>query len=290
MAYELLNNAQVTPPRLHALVKLVLRLPTPTRQDVINLLQPSALVSDQSAAKNTYLAAVNCNIISEAPDKRLILLDDTAELESMQGFRLYMQKRVWGVIESDRPNYLFNLYSAWYIVQNERVFQFADNEYATRFIEEIPLDTEFRAFNMTKFNGWRPWATFLGLGWPIKPGLGGRSEILAPCASNRLRGILDQLLTEGERAIKFSLFTERLAALCPELDGGALYTHCWEASRGNKLRGHNLSLALSTGLRQLHDSGEIELIRQADATDIWQLYPAGGHLLKQVTHIRLRGN
>ena len=289
MAYELLNYAQVTPPRLHAMVKLVSRLQAPTRKDVIDLLQPSVLVSDQSAAKNTYIAAVNCNIVSEAPDKTLILNGEAAQLESMQGFQLYMQKRVLGVIESYRPNYLFNLYSAWYIVQNERVFQFIDNEFATRFVGEVPLDTEFRAFNKEKFVGWRTWAAFLGLGWLIKPGLGGRSEILAPCASNCLKGVLDQLLTEDERVIKFGLFAERLAELCPELDGGSLFTYCWEASRGGERRGTNLSLALSTGLRQLHDSSEIELIRQADATDIWQLYPAEGQLLKQVTHIRLRG-
>lgn len=290
MAYELLNSAQVTPPRLHAMVKLVSRLQSPTRQDVIDLLQPSVLVSDQSAAKNIYIAAVNCNIINEAPDKTLVLNGEAAQLESMQGFHLYMQKRVLGVIEPYQPNYLFNLYSAWYIVQNERVFQFVDKDYETRFNEELFQDAESRTFNMTKFNGWRTWGAFLGLGWPIKPGLGGRSEILVPCASNRLKGVLAQLLTEDEQVIKFSLFAERIAELCPELDGGSLFTYCWEASRGSERRGNNLSLALSTGLRQLHDSGEIELIRQADATDIWQLYPAEGQLLKQVTHIRLRDN
>ncbi len=278
MAYELLNSAQVTPPRLHAMVKLVSRLQSPTRQDVIDLLQPSVLVSDQSAAKNIYIAAVNCNIINEAPDKTLVLNGEAAQLESMQGFHLYMQKRVLGVLEPYQPNYLFNLYSAWYIVQNERVFQFVDKDYETRFNEELFQDAESRTFNMTKFNGWR------------KPRLSGRSEILVPCASLRLKGILTQLLSKDEQVIKFSLFAQHLAELCPELDGGSLFTYCWEASRSSELRGNNLSLALSTGLRQLHDSGEIELIRQADATDIWQLYPAEGQLIKQVTHIRLRGN
>lgn len=290
MAYELLNYAQVTPPRLHAMVKLVSRLQAPTRKDVFDLLQPSVLVSDQSAAKNTYIAAVNCNIVSEAPDKTLILNGEAAQLESTQGFQLYMQKRVLGVIVPYQPNYLFNLYSAWYIVQNERVFHFVDKDYETGFNEELFQDAESRTFNMTKFNGWLRWAAFLGLGWPIRPGLSGRSEILAPCASNRLKGILTQLLIRDEQVIKFSLFAQRLAEFCPELDGGALFTYCWEASRGGERRGNNLSLALSTGLRQLHDSGEIELTRQADATDIWQLYPAQGQVLKQVTHIRLRGN
>lgn len=294
MAYELLNSAQVTPPRLHAMVRLVSRLQSPTRKDVIDLLQPSVLVSDQSAAKNIYIAAVNCGIVNEAPDKTLVLNGEAAQLESMQGFELYMQKRVLGTTEPHEPNYLFNLYSAWYIVQNERVFQFKDKDFETGFNKELSQgdDDEERKFNSTKFNGWRTWAAFLGLGWLIKPGLSGRSEILVPCASNRLKSILTQLLARDRQIIKFSLFAERLADLCPELDGGSLFTDCWEGSRGSERRGNNLSLALSTGLRQLHDSGEIELIRQADATDIWQLYPAEGQPLhlKQVTHIRLRGN
>lgn len=289
MAYELLNSAQVTPSRLHAMVRLISRLKTPTRKDVIDLLQPMVLSYDQSAPKNVYIAAVNCNIINETSDKTLILNGEASQLESMQGFQLYMQKRVLGVTEPYQPNYLFNLYSAWYIVQNERVFQFADKDYETRFNEELFQDAESRTFNMTKFNGWRTWAAFLGLGWPIKPGLSGRSEILVPCTSIRLKSILTQLLSREEQVIRFSLFAERLAELCPELDGGSLFTSCWDASRGSERRGNNLSLALSTGLRQLHDCGEIELIRQADATNIWQLYPAEGQLLKQVTHIRLRG-
>jgi len=272
------------------MVKLVSRLQAPTRKDVIDLLHPLVLISDQSAAKNIYIAAVNCNIVSEAPDKTLVLNGEAAQLESTQGFQLYMQERVLGVTDPYKPNYLFNLYSAWYIVQNEHVFQFVEKDYETGFNEELFQDAESRTFNMTKFNGWLRWAAFLGLGWPIKPGLIGRGEILVPCASNRLKGILTQLLIRDEQFIKFSLFSERLFELCPELDGGSLFTYCWEASRGSERRGNNLSLALSTGLRQLHDSGEIELIRQADATDIWQLYPAQGQVLKQVTHIRLRGN
>lgn len=290
MAYELLNSAQVTPPRLHAMIRLILRLQSPTRKDVIDLLQPSVLIADQSAAKNIYIAAVNCDIITEAPDKTLLLNGDAAQLESMQGFQLYMQQRILGVTESYVPNYLFNLYSAWYIVQNERVLHFVDKDFETGFNEELFQDDELRTFNMTKFNGWRTWAAFLGLGWPIKPGLSGRREILVPCASNRLKGVLTQLLPTDGQAIKFSFFAERLATLCPELDGGSLFIQCWEASRGREVRGNQLSLALSTGLRQLSERGEIELIRQADATDVWQLFPAQGQLLKQVTHIRLKGN
>ena len=292
MANELLIG-QATPARLHAMVRLISRLQSPTKKEVFDLMQPLALVSDQQSAVNTiFTAAKNCNIIFENPDKTITLNCETSQLESLESFRSNMQKRVLGITDQNHPNYRLNLYSAWYIIQNERVFQFRDKDFETRFNEDLSQgdDDEARKFNSTKFNGWRTWAAFLGLGWLIKPRLSGRSEILVPCASNRLKGVLTQLLSREEQVIKFSLFAQRLAELCPELDGGSLFAYCWEASRGGERRGNNLSFALSTGLRQLHDSGEIELIRQSDATNIWQLYPAEGQVLKQVTHIRLRGN
>ena len=287
MAYELLNNTPVTPSRLHAMVRLVSRLQAPTRKELYDLLQPLALISKQSSAADVYTAAVNCGLIDEIACK-IVLKGDAEKLESAQDFQAHMQQIVWGVTEPYRPNYRFNLYSAWYVVQNERVFQFEDKDYETHFLTEVPQDTEAdRSFNMQKFVGWRMWAAFLGLGWPIKPGLSGQREILAPDASKRLRGVLPQLLSQDEQTIPFRLFAERLARVCPELDGGSLFTSCWEASRGSEQRGNKLSLAVSTGLRQLHSINEIQLIRRADATDIWQFYEAEGQLLKQVTHIRL---
>lgn len=292
MANELLIG-QATPTRLHAMVRLISRLERPTKKEIFNLMQPAILVSDQQSAADTiFAAAKNSGIITENSDKTITLNCEASQVESLEGFRSKMQQCVLGITDPNHPNYRLNLYSAWYIAQNERVFQFTDKDFETRFNEELSSgdDDEARKINSTKYNGWKTWAAFLGLGWLIKPRLSGRSEMLVPCASYRLRGVLTQLFTNDEQVLRFGLFAERLANLCPELDGGSLFTYCWEASRGEERRGNNLSLALSTCLQQLHDSGKIELIRQADARHLWQLYPAEGRLMKQVTHIRLRGN
>lgn len=84
---------------------------------------------------------------------------------------------------------------------------------------------------------------------------------------------------------------QEFAQVCPELDGGVLYLECQAADRSEELHDNYLSLALSTGLRQLHYSGFIALIREADSTDTFQLYPAEGHPLnlKQVTHLQFPG-
>ena len=292
MAYELLNNAQVTPTRLHALVKAVLRLDAPTKQDILDFLQPAVLDVDQPTAESVYAAAMRCNLFYEETDKTVVLKGDTAQLQSIEGFRERMQREVLGVTGQGQANYLFNLYSAWYAVQSERVFQFRldDKDYETRFTRDMDEDAETRAFNMTKFNGWRPWAAFLGLGWLIKPGLSAtkKSEILVPDATVRLRGVVSQLLAD-EQIIPFGVFAERLARTCPELDGGVLFKTCWEKSRRSEQQGNKLSLMLSTGLRQLEKEKAIRLILQSDATDIWQLCRAEGQKAPFVTHIRLGG-
>jgi len=191
------------------------------------------------------------------------------------------------VTEQHQSNYLFNLYSAWYAVQDERVFhELAVKGYDGPFNTEVfPNALEERPFNTTKFNAWRKWAAFLGLGWIWRVST---REILLPDATVRLRNRLGILFQEEEQ-ISFGLFMERLAITCPELDGGVLFNYCWQASRGAEQRGNRVSLMVSTGLRTLHSLGVIKLIEQADALNIWYLYPAVGNPWQQITHIQRLG-
>lgn len=86
----------------------------------------------------------------------------------------------------------------------------------------------------------------------------------------------------------FGTFMDQLAEHCPELDGGVLFNRCWQASRGAEQRGNRLSLMLSNGLRVLHEAGAVQLDLVADAAIKWRLYPAVGHPVAQVSHIRRR--
>ena len=304
MAYELLNTAQVTPARLYALLRLVVRLKKPQREDIQALLQPDILfqgkqenedeesgTNSYSASRNVYLAARHCNLIEELPDNTIQVRGDVETyLTSLDKFRTLMQQRVWNATIPEQNNYLLNLYSAWYIVQNERIFTFEDKDFETRFNEELFENADERTFNMTKFVGWRTWASFLGIGWSVKRGIiGNNREILAPDASQRLLRVLPIFSAKnGTREIQFRTFMQELAQTCPELDGGTLFDYCRDASHGGGQYGNYMSLALSTGLRQLHNTKHIQLVRQPDAQDIWPLYPAEWLEinLKEVTHIR----
>jgi hypothetical protein len=290
---EIINNNQITPRRLHALVRLVSRLRQPNRASLLDLLQPPDLVDSQEAAKAVYNAAVRYNLIVEDDSSdRVALHKDIAngkDIDSADAYRAFMQKRLTGVANEHEDNYLLNLVTAWYAVQNERIFQYQRKEdISEQFNADMdPRDQEElleegRLFNPTKLNGWLTWAYFLGWGWRMTIG---RQEILMPDAGKRLLPALPVLLSDSGE-IRFGQFATKLAELCPELDGGSLFKKCWTASRGAEEQGKQLSLMLSTGLRSLHDNKLIQLIDTGDAAETWHLYPAQAHTVVRVTHIQ----
>ncbi len=290
---EIINNNQVTPHRLHALVRLVPRLRTPNRNDLLEMLQPPDLVNSQEASGAVYRAAINFRVIMEDENGRVSLHPDIGKrknIESSDSFRAFMQKRLTGIADENADNYLLNFVTAWYAVQNERIFQYRKKgEISQNFNRDMDsrgeedLLEEGRLFNPTKLNGWLTWASFLGWGWIMAAG----KEMLMPDAHKRLIPVLPLLLLDSKET-PFSHFAEQLAEICPELDGGSLFEKCWQASRSAEPRGNQLSLMLSTSLRSLHDNGKIRLIHYADSIDEWQLYPAQAHPVQRVTHIQRR--
>lgn len=292
---EIINEGQVEWSRLWALVRLVAELNNPTRQELINLLQPQVLIEKftskepLAAVSNTYRAAIDTGLIREQEDKTLTLGITLEKLANEAAFQDCMRNIILGVTERYQSNYLFNLFSAWYAVQDTRVFyDLAEKKYFPQFNADMASSHETdeqRLFNDTKFNGWRKWATFLGLGWPMK--ISGR-EIVVPDATKRLRAALPAIFQEDTH-MSFEQFVERVGRICPELDGGKLFTQCWQASRGSEAQGNRLSLMLSTGLRTLDKLQAIRLEYRADALNIWQLYPAQGSVHQQLTYIAYLG-
>ncbi len=289
---EIINDNQAEKHRVQALVRLVADLPQLTQRDVVNLLQPLLLVEAnnsgdvQSSANNTCRIAEDCGLIVENRDQILEVRVPPEKFETMPAFQQYMQSVVLGVTEEEKSNYLFNLFSAWYAVQNERVLQdLVKTGYDGPFNDQMFPDASTRYFNSTKLTAWRKWATFLGLGWPMRFG---QREIIIPDATGRIRPLISELFP-GKTLLPFGSFMERLALHCPELDGGQLFRYCWQASRGAEEHSRYISLMLSTALRTLDGLGVIRLEEQADALENWQLYPAQGNPHQQVTHIILVG-
>ncbi|MEO9028097.1 MAG: hypothetical protein ABI413_04705 [Ktedonobacteraceae bacterium] len=289
---EISNESQAEKHRLQALVKLVEDLGRPTSKDLFDLLQPRDLVGQndsqdpQLSAKTTLRVAKEFKLVGEGEDHILERLIPREQIERMSAFQHHLGNVVLGVTEAEASNYLFNLFSAWYAVQDERVlFELPELGYDGPFNEQVFPDAPTRSFNSTKLPAWRKWALFLGLGWLMR--LGAR-EILVPDATKRLQPLLLEIFEE-QNSLTFTQFMERLARRCPELDGGSLFEYCWQASRGGEERGNRMSLMLSNALRTLDGLGQVRLVYQADALTNWQLYSAQGNKHQRVTHIEYSG-
>lgn len=114
--------------------------------------------------------------------------------------------------------------------------------------------------------GWRFWVSFFGLGYL-------HTNTIIPNTYNRFKDVLlDQDAFEYNEPIEISKFMVWLEARCPEIK---------ESRMDN-----SLGLAVSSGLRTLNISGDVELISQPDAKK-WQLYMMESETINDVSHIRL---
>lgn len=287
MAFEILNNAQVTPPRLHALVRLVPVVRQPTRADLFNLLQPLRALpkqENQIAVDGVFAAARSCGLLSEDAENIVRLNVSPESIDTLISFRRHMQLKLLGITDDGDDNFLLNIYSAWYAAQDDRVFKFSQKDFELRFNEALFAESDTRRFNTTKLRGWQNWARFLGHGWWLEQG---SKSLLVPNAQGRIEPKLNHLLPEGQSAVRVGDFMEQLGEQCPELDGGTLFQRCAQVSHTTAVFGNRLSLMLSNALRTLDTIGVIQLMLQADAPVKWQLYPAVGHKHQLISHIRL---
>jgi hypothetical protein len=288
MPSEILNVAQITPHRLHSVVRLLARLGEASREELCSLFQPPELIDNQDAVRAVLNAGQTLELWKEHAGK-LALAAEPESILPLPAFRVWLQRKLLGVIDPDGDNYLLSMFAAWYAVQGAQILTFGNKgELAADFNQKIFPDQEGRAMNPTKISGWEVWAAFLGWGWYGR--VRGRTDaVLMPDAYDRLKPLLAELLPTGPRTVPFGAFADRLRVHCPELDGGELFEQCWQACRGGEVRGNRLSLMLSTALRSLDDDRSINLERQADATETWLLFPAQGHPVGHITHIRNGG-
>jgi hypothetical protein len=276
---ELVNNGQqVTPYRLLAGLRLIAHLGECDREQFYTLMQPDFITDDNSASRSLLQLALHYGLIYE--ESSILKLNPELNrriLADFESYRQLMHKRIWGASEPDQDDFRLSLYTAWYAVQNEKVFSFNAVSAAQNFVNELAVMkrdellaiSEGQLFNDTKVRGWNAWAQFLGVAWSRSQG---NASILVPDAYWRLRYLLPELLSPDGGEIAAGVFMERLNQYCPELDGGLLFQMAWRESRPHEQQTY-LSLMLSNALHGLSRDGFLRLISYADASDSIQLYP-----------------
>jgi hypothetical protein len=281
---EIIGNAQATPGRIFALARLIGRLGEPTRERVMDLLQPAEDGAKQDAARTTIKEAIDAGVVVQERESGKLWLSDEARqaVVSADGFRRYMASRLCGIRDVNGDNYYLNQFTAWYAVQNETALSLRSGiNLAAAFNDHLYPNQDGRTINDTKLNGWRNWAAYLGWGTSYKMGT---ADFILPNAVVRVGDLLPMVFGTDRESLPVSEFMRRLSAFAPELDDGALYQVAWEANFPATDPPY-FSLMLSTALRTLHETGVLALRRDADAAQLRRLYPAEGTPHRAISHI-----
>lgn len=281
---EIIGNAQATPGRIFALARLIGRLGEPTRERVMELLQPLEDGTKRDAARTTIKEAIDAGVVVQERESGRLWLSDEARqaVVSADGFRRYMASRLCGITDVNGDNYYLNQFTAWYAVQNENTLSLRSGiNLAAKFNDHLYPNQDVRVINDTKLNAWRNWAAYLGWGTSYKLGT---TDFILPNAVVRVADLLPLIFGADREPLHVSEFMWRLSTRAPELDDGKLYQVAWEASF-SATEPQSLSLMLSTALRTLDELRIITLHCDADAANLRLLYPAEGMPHRAISHI-----
>ena len=208
--------------------------------------------------KSIDVALKELSLIKADADK-LVLAVDPGVIASSTSFRRYVSSRVFSAKDTT-----FHMFTKWLIAQNERIFSLKSWEGMAKTCgSEVK---ELSALNENAVLGWRFWAAFLGVGY-----LSG--TMIIPNMKLRLQDILATTYTEKfkyNETILAQDFILWLSTKIPEVEIGS-----------------KLPLALSAGLRTLHEVGLIKLETWSDSTPI-MLYYVDGDPINGFTHISVK--
>lgn len=205
--------------------------------------------------KSIDVAKDELKLIS-AKDDKLVFSGNEADISSAVQFRRYVTPLVLS-----RKDSTFVMFTRWVIQQNERLFTLKNWEVMAKTcgseVDELSHLGENAAL------GWRFWAAFLGLGY-----LSGTMFI--PNMAIRLRDLFSTAFPKAHKyneTIRAEDFAIWLATQLPEAD----LSEKWP-------------LAVSAGLRTLHELGLIKLATWQDSNKI-RLYYVDGDPINEFSHI-----
>ena len=180
-------------------------------------------------------------------------------VSSSEAFRRFVAARVFG--QSDTT---FSMFTKWMIAQNDRLFSL--DKWEVMAVTSGEDNTELALVDENAVLGWRFWATFLGLGYLNR-------TMFLPNMKTRLQDVFatsySQRFKYGE-TVRATEFVDWLSGKIPEAD------------LSNKL-----PLAVSAGLRTLHELGLITLETWRDSNRI-MLFFVDGDPINDFSHITVR--
>lgn len=259
----------VTPVRLEILVDLLRKHPHGyARADLYRLLSPESLkpdLSQGSGAVTTVSAAIDLGLAEESSGlvkiSSIYRKHESARCSILHAFDSK-------VLCSTNVEKYFAMFYAYYLFLGKSVYQLANKDsemWAQKFNTHVFSNEvqEKNPFNEYKHSKLNTWFKYVGLGWVDPEGN------LQANPYERILRVLPDIFSERHK-LNSHEFMNRLATVCPELDGGEMFLL---ANRNWKSEDKQCSLGLSHALIELHEDEIIRLECPADCQD-WSLKEA----------------
>lgn len=260
----------VTPGRLEILFEVLRAYPRGlARKEIYRLLQPEPLdpdLSSSSPAAATAKAALELGVVEES-DSVLSLSVGCRKLKDTRAAILSaFDARV--LSDTDVEKY-FALFYAYYLGLGKQVYarrSFNNEQWAEQFNKDVFADApQENRFNGTKLTGLHRWFSYAGLGW-YDPS----DELPIRCFQanpyDRIKRAFPAIFVRQDK-LDADVFMAKLAATCPELDGGKIFLQAnpeWDATQ------KQCTLGLSHALIELHLDGVVRIACPADSAG-WNL-------------------
>lgn len=259
---------EAIPERVFVLCELV-KNKSISEEDAREYFEPKALGGSSYFPMVRDAASQNQLGLIQVADKKLSLAVDKSVVASLETMRRYIISHI-GVIK----NSLFYETSQAYFDLNEKVYQYSSvTEQAL--IEALQKGIS-RRLGVDDMRAWRFWAAYLGFGHLARANNQTQMNFL-PNLYRYLQAAVDQAGLEKNKEYRIDDFMNIIQSTCniARKDGG---------------KSKRLNMAMSYGLRMMHDYGEIQLRYQLDNKNLWYLYPSELHAIQSpVSHVTIRG-
>lgn len=247
------------PERVYALCQAI-KSRSMQENDLRELLEPPDLGGSTRYFGTVRDAARQLGLIS-IKEGEISLAVDAKQVASYDAMRSFIIANITAISQG-----LFFAVSKEYLSLNEGVFKYKSVSEAS-LVEHMSKTIGVPVYE-DDMRAWRFWASFLGLGQL-------HNMLFLPNMHQYLKAAISVAKLKKSEEYTFMDF---ISAIRP-------YTEIGLADLKGDRR---LNMAMSNGLRVLHDEGDIQLSHKLDSGDMWFLYEAEIHAIKStVTHITI---
>jgi hypothetical protein len=259
---SVLTNVVVTPSRVAGVYCFLAKHPEGVPESEIKTaFMPSATTNEstnepRNIIENTIAEGANAGLWT-AGDGLLTLADEPTD-GGDEALRTTIEEAIWA---EEGVNDDLGRAISWFLAQDpldggwtlERV---AETLIDTPFADEIGITKD------TKYGSFRDWVCYLGFGWQVDVD-GSDNQGLLPDPTAYLRRRLPDLVEGPGEEMGMAPFLQRLAALCPVLEGGRLRRSVDDtfSSRPD----NHVAASTSFALERLERSGVLQIDAKADA-------------------------